>query len=1130
MFGEGGDDIMVGSSSGVNFNGDKYRGQSGFDWATFKNEAAGVGIDMNLRAFLAPVDGPVALGVAARFDAVEGLSGSRHSDLLRGDDADAITIPLAGAQGSVLKNFDLISGLRAFVGAAGAGPDGILGTADDQFGAGNILLGGQDSDIIEGRAGDDLIDGDRWLNVRISVRQNLDGTGPEIASFDSMVPLIPLMVNGTYNPGQLVIQREILPSSGFNFDTAWFSGPEANYTVTTNADGSVTVTDTVGTDGTDRLTGIERLQFADLAVVLAPGLNNEPVGSLTVSDTTPRVGQTLTVSGAGLFDADNTATNGAVPGPYTFFWQVEARAGSGIFEDIIILTGLGAGNATGPSFTVTPDLDGLVLRVRGIYQDQHGVLETVFSAQTAPVALVGVDNNAPVGTVLINDTTPTEGSVLTATNAFTDPDGIAPGAITTQWQAGTGGIFTNIAGATGTTFTPTQAQVGLQLRAVSTYTDNRGTLEQVLSAPTSGVGDLITGTAAADTLTGTPFDDNISGLAGNDTINGLAGNDILNGGAGVDTISGGAGDDTLTGGAGNDTLNGDAGNDTFLYTIGDGADTVNGGLGTDTLAITGTAVANTLNVVFDGTALITVEGGTVTGVETATADLLGGTDTLNYGTTTAAVTVNLGARTASGFASITNIENVTGGSGADRFIATVGDGNNTYTGGVGVDTYDLSLTTAGATFVSVGATGLTATSADIGTDTLATVENIIGSQGNDVLTGTNPVNVIDGQAGDDTIHGGLGADVLNGGLGNDTFTYTMGDGSDTVDGGAGLDTLNITGLAGNDTLDVLFNGTALTSVEGGPVTGVEAVRADLLGGTDTLNYGATTAAVTVNLTSSNASGFATINGITNIENVTGGAGADTLTGSALANIIDGGAGNDALSGGAGNDTLTGGTGDDRFIATIGDGNDTYTGGAGSDTYDLSLTSAGAAVTTATATSTQTGADTLATIENIIGSQGNDTITFAAGANVLDGQGGNDIINAGTGNDTLNGGLGNDTLNGEGNTDTLTGGGGDDTFVFTSTADAGNGAGTRDVITDFEGAGVAGGDVINVNAIDANAGVGGNQNFTFIGTAAFTAAGQLRYVQAAGITILEGNVNAALGADFQVQLTGTHNLLAVDFNL
>ena len=38
------------------------------------------------------------------------------------------------------------------------------------FGAGNIILGGDGSDIIEGRGGDDLIDGDAWLNVRISVR------------------------------------------------------------------------------------------------------------------------------------------------------------------------------------------------------------------------------------------------------------------------------------------------------------------------------------------------------------------------------------------------------------------------------------------------------------------------------------------------------------------------------------------------------------------------------------------------------------------------------------------------------------------------------------------------------------------------------------------------------------------------------------------------------------------------------------------------------------------------------------------------------------------------------------------------------------------------------------------------
>ena len=68
----------------------------------------------------------------------------------------------------------------------------------------------------------------------------------------------------------------------------------------------------------------------------------------------------------------------------------------------------------------------------------------------------------------------------------------------------------------------------------------------------------------------------------------------------------------------------------------------------------------------------------------------------------------------------------------------------------------------------------------------------------------------------------------------------------------------------------------------------------MAGGTDTLSYGTTTttAAVTVNLTTNVASGFATIAGV---ENVTGGAGADTLTGRiGINNTLSGAAGNDTF--------------------------------------------------------------------------------------------------------------------------------------------------------------------------------------------------------------------------------------------
>ncbi len=86
MNAEGGDDIMVGSAG----PGDKYLGASGFDWATFKDDTVRRRPSTStVRAFdAAPVPRrrPASL---ARFATVEGLSGSPHSDILRGDNADA---------------------------------------------------------------------------------------------------------------------------------------------------------------------------------------------------------------------------------------------------------------------------------------------------------------------------------------------------------------------------------------------------------------------------------------------------------------------------------------------------------------------------------------------------------------------------------------------------------------------------------------------------------------------------------------------------------------------------------------------------------------------------------------------------------------------------------------------------------------------------------------------------------------------------------------------------------------------------------------------------------------------------------------------------------------------------------
>ena len=69
--------------------------------------------------------------------------------------------------------------------------------------------------------------------------------------------------------------------------------------------------------------------------------------------------------------------------------------------------------------------------------------------------------------------------------------------------------------------------------------------------------------------------------------------------------------------------------------------------------------------------------------------------------------------------------------------------------------------------------------------------------------------------------------------------------------------MKIVGTAGADALAIVYNGSVLTGIEGGTLSGVETVTADLFGGSDTLSYG-TGMTVTLNLTTHSASGFASI--------------------------------------------------------------------------------------------------------------------------------------------------------------------------------------------------------------------------------------------------------------------------------
>ncbi|WP_310468271.1 calcium-binding protein [Sphingomonas sp.] len=320
-----------------------------------------------------------------------------------------------------------------------------------------------------------------------------------------------------------------------------------------------------------------------------------------------------------------------------------------------------------------------------------------------------------------------------------------------------------------------------------------------------------------------------------------------------------------------------------------------------------------------------------------------------------------------------------GGSGADSLVG--GAGNDILDGGSGTDVAYYAAAAAAVT-VNLGLAGAQNT-LGAGVDTLVAIENATGSAFADTLAGNAAAN---------TLNGYLGNDILRGLGGNDTLLG--GEGADALDGGLGNDVLN----GGN--------------------------------GVDVATYSAATAAVSVNLALAGAQNTlgAGSDALTAVENLIGSGFADTLTGNAGANSLNGYLGNDILRGAAGNDSLIGGEGADALDGGL--GNDVLNGGNGVDVANYATAASAVYVNLGIAAAQNTsgaGIDTLAGIENLIGSGFGDVLTGSSGAN------------------TLNGYLGNDSINGRGGNDTLVGGAGIDIFQFDSALNA---ATNVDTVTDF----------------------------------------------------------------------------------
>jgi Ca2+-binding RTX toxin-like protein len=350
-------------------------------------------------------------------------------------------------------------------------------------------------------------------------------------------------------------------------------------------------------------------------------------------------------------------------------------------------------------------------------------------------------------------------------------------------------------------------------------------------------------------------------------------------GAPVLKVIGSSGPDHVVAGAGGINLNAnEATPDKDVTITGSPAIELEGGDGDDVLSIGGGGdTGNAIRGVLRGGAgndrlLAGASGSTVDGGE--------GIDTVDYAAASALEEANLATgqvtHAAGGTDTLTSIESFVGSPGDDRIVGTEGD--DTIDGGDGEDTIDYSASTSA---VDVNLRGNSATGQ--GTDILRNIENVIGSPGDDRITGNDEANVLDGGPGNDTIDGGDGDDELIGGAGEDTVSFRSSSSGVTADlkkgtaEGAGKDSLSgFEHVVGSPKADEISGDGKANRLEG-------------LGGNDS------------------------IFGRAGDDRIFGGNGNDRLFGQGGDDVLRGEKGKDQHNGGRGKDHCKGGPGADSFV-------------------------------------------------------------------------------------------------------------------------------------------------------------------------------------------------------------------------
>ena len=304
---------------------------------------------------------------------------------------------------------------------------------------------------------------------------------------------------------------------------------------------------------------------------------------------------------------------------------------------------------------------------------------------------------------------------------------------------------------------------------------------------------------------------------------------------------------------------------------------------------------------------------------------------------------------------------VRGGFGMDYFVAGAGDDD--IDGGEGSDFLSYEEANSAVT-ADLGAG--TASSAEFGTDRLASIEDVRGGAGDDVIAGS---------AGSNRLSGGSGDDVLTGRGGDDYYFYNrtwvegIGDvgeaGDDLIEDSGGYDTLELywipvedvsVSLAPDDSYLLSFAGGGSVTIAGGALAAgaIEEVwfadahwwSGEILAAmaNPVVEAFGTAGADTLEGSDGRRNRLVGLDGDDSLEGrgapdlLEGGDGDDVLEGLEGDDDLEGGAGADSLNGDFGRDSLDGGDGDDVIVG--GHNTDLLAGGAGADTFRFGYTDGG----------------------------------------------------------------------------------------------------------------------------------------------------------------------------------------------